>query len=932
MYGNVIWTTFWVSYAVTLMCLPFYYRADIIKEEVNEKLQKLEPDIENIKRNFKGNERFFMLKTLYRQNNYHPLMALRSSFGLLIQIPFFIAAYHFFSHLDLGLLSKPDGLLHCFGYKINFLPILMTVINIAACEMYLKTKTFAARIQPYSFAFIFLILLYQSPAILVLYWTFNNILFALKNICLHKQNPLKKITLFSACLFAVLYINFHGASYWIAGIQILNLPIVTYVDLLLLYIFIKNYKTVIEKIDGSFQYFKQRPIQFIAILSAALAVYLINKSFVPIIIFILSVYLIYKMLLQNWVQKLHGKFKNYFLIKNSDNYEKIFIISCVCLFLLQSLFIPTNVISTDANMFSLYTGEIKYIYQILIYQVLYLLGFYIFWAPVLFSFIRKEYRLYAALSASSLIVYFLINYLTFGRHLGTISTEFTFSDSNSINVISGGSLEQILNVLLFFAILAIIIVIYNKFKAKPIISLLLIILFSQILTIGLNTKNIVNSVKNYKLESIGSSEQNSIELTKTGKNVMIIFLDRFLSSFMPIILKEKPELKELFSGFTYYPNTISFYGHTILGEPPMIGGYEYTPINLDKDPRDFSEKFKEANLVLLTLFKNNGYISTITDAVGEFDTNIRFINDFHKYYTDKGFRHTSFYGKFNTKLALNNKSENYIAVIKSQCVKFSLLNICPKFLKKSLYKAYFEKNQANLSFEEKVFEDFYSALYYLDKVTNTNAQQNTFTIINNEAPHYAHYLQYPDYELINHITDIGSNPFDDTYSFQAYHSTIASLLQIAKYFNYLKEHNVYDNTKIIIVSDHGCYFVNNNVIFPQFSHSKEMELLTAFNPLLMVKDFNAKGKLKQDNTFMTNADTPYLAVHNLIENAKNPFTGKEFSINEKLKGVDIYTNHNYFWKGHFKGNRTVIDKYPKFYHVSDDALNIKNWKKIEYNH
>ena len=85
---------FFISFAVTIMCLPFYNRADKIRKEEDEKFAELKPYVDKIKKNFKGDEQFFMLQTLYRQHNYSPIMALRNSFSLLLQIPFFIAAYH----------------------------------------------------------------------------------------------------------------------------------------------------------------------------------------------------------------------------------------------------------------------------------------------------------------------------------------------------------------------------------------------------------------------------------------------------------------------------------------------------------------------------------------------------------------------------------------------------------------------------------------------------------------------------------------------------------------------------------------------------------------------------------------------------------------------------------------------------------------------
>ena len=65
-----------------------------------------------------------------------------------------------------------------------------------------------------------------------------------------------------------------------------------------------------------------------------------------------------------------------------------------------------------------------------------------------------------------------------------------------------------------------------------------------------------------------------IHLSKTGRNVMIIMLDRAVGGFVPYLLNEKQELREQFDGFTWYANTLSFGFHTNVGSPPLYGGYE----------------------------------------------------------------------------------------------------------------------------------------------------------------------------------------------------------------------------------------------------------------------------------------------------------------------------------------------------------------------
>lgn len=127
-----------LSFVITICTLPLYLIVEKWQEEERKIQEILKPRIERIKNAFKGNEQYMILSTFYKQNHYHPIMALRSSFSLLIQIPFFIAAYNFISNLtvlrghsflfikDFG---APDALFSIGSFAINILPIAMTLIN-----------------------------------------------------------------------------------------------------------------------------------------------------------------------------------------------------------------------------------------------------------------------------------------------------------------------------------------------------------------------------------------------------------------------------------------------------------------------------------------------------------------------------------------------------------------------------------------------------------------------------------------------------------------------------------------------------------------------------------------------------------------------------------------------------------------------------------
>ena len=171
----------------------------------------------------------------------------------------------------------------------------------------------------------------------------------------------------------------------------------------------------------------------------------------------------------------------------------------------------------------------------------------------------------------------------------------------------------------------------NKAMKKSIIFVILSLLFSEVIISSIYTYNLfkdINLLERIQINVKNNSKNTKkIELSKSGKNVIIIFLDKFVGALLPMIIEEKPEFKNIYSGFTFYPNTISFYRYTILGYPPIVGGYEYTPFVLNKDKRKFSDKWLEANLMLPTLFKNSNYVSTVVDPIGDFDINMRFSQD-----------------------------------------------------------------------------------------------------------------------------------------------------------------------------------------------------------------------------------------------------------------------------------------------------------------
>ena len=95
--GKPFATLFALSLIVNILVFPLYRRADKLQSEQREREKAMESRISHIKKTFKGDEKVMMLQAYYRISDYKPVYALRGVSSLLLQIPFFIAAFRFLS-------------------------------------------------------------------------------------------------------------------------------------------------------------------------------------------------------------------------------------------------------------------------------------------------------------------------------------------------------------------------------------------------------------------------------------------------------------------------------------------------------------------------------------------------------------------------------------------------------------------------------------------------------------------------------------------------------------------------------------------------------------------------------------------------------------------------------------------------------------------
>jgi hypothetical protein len=403
--------------------------------------------------------------------------------------------------------------------------------------------------------------------------------------------------------------------------------------------------------------------------------------------------------------------------------------------------------------------------------------------------------------------------------------------------------------------------------------------------------------------------------SQTGQNVLLIMLDRGISGFVPSIFAEHPELDSSFSGFTYYPNTVSFGSHTLMGAPGLFGGYEYAPLEIQKnDTTPLAEKYDEAMAVLPKLFSENGFRVTVSNQPlmnpGLYDNEPHIVNTTGHY--------TDYYLTNHPNLNL----KYYSPILATTLIRFSFFKCSPSAIRNFVYDNgdYLVPNAVHLISTTTMSN--YAALAALPEITAVSVEnQNNFIILNNELTHDAAFFEAPAYEPVTEVANKGPGPFANE---EAYHANMAAFLLLGKWFDFMKENGIYDNTRIIIVSDHGFDITARlNVKLPN------REMLEIYHAILLVKDFNAQPVLPEtlpvDNTFMTNADVPILAVSEIIPSAKNPFTGKNIQ-SEKENGVTITTSHLWQTRRHSKNTYNI--KPGEWLHVRDNIFKPENWSRV----
>jgi len=874
--GNYGLSVILLSLSVTIIMFPLFYIAEVWKRREQAVEKRMKRRLDYIKKYYTGQKRYCLTKATHRLEGYTAASSFRTSFGLLIQIPFFFAAYHLLSHYEpcrgTGWLfikdfAAPDGLL----WGVNLLPIAMTLINVVSSSIYMRGSRAKEIVELYVMAGVFLLLLYSSPAVLVLYWTMNNIfsigksliflrlfphekyvpdpeekrikeslsewkseivgcitpqlcifvgvtcLFALQcwQITFNKETFEKLFLLTSAIAFLTVVVSFlrwlkffrHGKGNWSEFIQIAVAGAV-YLAVSLLGFYFK-----LDHADGGLL----RKLVLLATFLADVLIYL-------------ALSYVFRSRIKG---HLSGQSKDF----RSLYFLGVAFTSCFMTILSPLLVFLSSPAETGITVGYILASNLPVLMCLIVVSIL-------IWK---FS---KEKGTLTVVSVGIVLALLLYQYILPGNY-GQLDRTLLGQGENLKTTPVLYYFRDILLLCLCGCAAKIIVKKYASVcKSCIAIFLACLSLFAGVKSIKYAAGE--KPVTYVVAESSGLPADNAVlnGYSRDGKNVVLFIADMFSGGYMERILSECPEYKAKLNGFTWYRNMLAASTETAISMPSIFAGKDYLPLEMNNMSGIGDDKVRKSAHVLFNQARSKGYeISVVNgnqcylydndlDGIANAD-----VDDFCRYWETKNGIATESVKKINQAHLLT---------------MLSIFQSSPYFLKPVIYNdggwLIFSKNALFWYIKEHVYPE-YAFLDLLPAISNSTVKGNTFKYFHSCLTHLPYGIgkagnivdlnsEYPDEKLKSYV-----------YGESAYYSAKKFIALFINWLDWLKENGIFDNTYIILASDHGNSYSENNPLTPdKIEKVLSKSGFNRFNSLLMIKPAGEDGNFKIDDTFIGGGD------------------------------------------------------------------------------
>lgn len=884
-----------MSLAVNIVLLPLYHLAETWQEAERRVQHRMEPKLAEIRSVYRGQERYALMRTLYRQHGYHPIFAVRTSFGFLIQVPFFFAAYHFLSNYEplrgvafgpLADLARPDGLLALGGFSVNLLPFVMTAINLVSALVYTRRLTRRDKIQLYGIAALFLVLLYDAAAGLVFYWTCNNVFSLFKNIiyekfklldhgaepAMRKQGTAKASAPDESLRTPGAFEQgaFMRLSAWILPVLVLAVALlmlrydgrIRYGEnerLLILYL--TRFGLALLCVAASLRLFGlrkkngRRPWLAIALTLAALLF-----QFVLLGHWLAAGYassLLSRQLAVAALLVLLGSCGGAWAAKLPRLPEptKGLGLSSLCWILaLVCWYVPSVMFASDPVFFN---GEFASSAAGLTWicaLALLLSTLAARFAGAGSRFVFSLLLAWAALSAALYAFVFTKDYgVINGFQLQFEARLYDPSDARvDYAVLAGTAL-----VVLLAAWRRMLPALRGLMQAGAVATL-----GFSLFTLG--TASVPQMESNTGDTEIPAYNGELFGLSKSGTNVVVIMMDMFAGDHLGRMVREYPELREQLDGFVWYPDTLAVGNGTSFSLPAMVSGEELAPQRNDAAEgrsEALIERVHQSYAAFFDSLAERGF------AVSIVDHNWLKPDKLKKYAKSPVFALNKLSPAYRNRWEMENgisaRGSGLPGLFPAAVGTF---NIAPWSLRKHIYR---KGKWMHTVYVLDMAVESYAMLDGLPEWSSVSRDGNVYKFLLNELTHNPWRMDaatcMPTSDDPYPATPGATQKVDGIIP-EHYISEVCGIRALVRWFDWLKAQGVYDNTQIIIASDHdehdsaslGKIFDGE---YPGRAHS-----------LLLVKNRNARGPVLENGSPMTSADLRLLIEKEI---AGQDWTGPE---------------------------------------------------------
>ena len=394
-------------------------------------------------------------------------------------------------------------------------------------------------------------------------------------------------------------------------------------------------------------------------------------------------------------------------------------------------------------------------------------------------------------------------------------------------------MQNIISILMWLVVVIINVIICRKFKSKykKIISYefctIFIMLFVSFLVTIFASKDLYAEKGKY------ISTTKNINMLSENKNFLILLVDCVDSREFEKVVNET-DSDYVFDDFTYFPDTMSTYGFTRDSVPYIFSGIWYeaeTPYN-----QYYENAFN--NSKLFSMMKRDNY------DINVYDEELMISNN--KKYDVK-----------NVEL-VNSKIDLY-SLFKQE-VKYDLFKYLPFGLKKysSIETLNYSKCK-KLSKNDSEYDIFsWNNIFNYEHWNKIKLQKNNyFHFLHIEGAHFPYDLN----KNLEKLTD--ETNYDDKLG--------ATISMIDTYLTRIKDSGMYDNSVIIILSDHG---------------QNDLNPVGRQNPILYIKGIDEHHKLEVSNKKVSYVDLNESIYKDLLDNKKSF---------ELLENVDNDRIRRYLW-------------------------------------